>query len=209
MTASSGAPAACWRQRGRPDRRAAAQGERPDDGALRVVAEHHDLELPELVRSKPQRRELQKAPKHDVTERPEQEPASPRRREGSARLYGPEPAQPLRNRINAPHTPLARACRRQSRRWRSETVSLAGTQASSCVSCSGPISRSARSTRSCNERARRSSSPTRSCVAQAQRGHERMFARTPGGRRSCVKESEALRSRRCAARPLLPPFWGA
>src|SRR5712691_3115402 len=68
------------------------------------MAEHHDLKLLERLRSKPQRRELQNAPKYDVAERPEQEPAPPRRRDGGARLYGSEPAQPLRNRVNAPHT---------------------------------------------------------------------------------------------------------
>jgi hypothetical protein len=39
------------------------------------VAEHDDLELLELVRSKTQRRELQNTSKHDVAERPEQRPA--------------------------------------------------------------------------------------------------------------------------------------
>jgi hypothetical protein len=38
-----------------------------------LVAEHHDLELLELVRSKAQRRELKKAPKYEVAERPEQQ----------------------------------------------------------------------------------------------------------------------------------------
>jgi hypothetical protein len=36
------------------------------------VAEHHDLQLLELLGAKAQRRELQKASEHDVTQRPEQ-----------------------------------------------------------------------------------------------------------------------------------------
>lgn len=36
------------------------------------MAEHHDLQLLELLGAKAQRRELQKASEHDVTQRPEQ-----------------------------------------------------------------------------------------------------------------------------------------
>ncbi len=42
-----------------------------------LVAEHDDLELFELIRTEAQRRELQKTPEHEVTERPEQRMAPP------------------------------------------------------------------------------------------------------------------------------------
>jgi hypothetical protein len=43
-------------------------------GALETArSEHHDLDLLELVRSKPQRRKLQNALKYEVAERPEQQ----------------------------------------------------------------------------------------------------------------------------------------
>jgi hypothetical protein len=51
-----------------------------------LVPEHNDLELFELVRAEPQRRELQKAPEHEVAERPEQTAAPPSRRDGQATL---------------------------------------------------------------------------------------------------------------------------
>jgi hypothetical protein len=40
-----------------------------------LVAEHDDLEFLELIRAEAQRRELQKAPEHEVAERPEQRAA--------------------------------------------------------------------------------------------------------------------------------------
>ena len=63
-----------------------------------LVAEHHDLQLLELLRAKTQRRELQHAAKHEVAERPQQRPAPPwaTRRAPTLRIRG-------RNRVNAPH----------------------------------------------------------------------------------------------------------
>jgi len=50
------------------------------------VAEHHDLQLLELVGSKAQRNELENAGKYEVAERPEQRPAPPGRRDGRPTL---------------------------------------------------------------------------------------------------------------------------
>src|SRR5439155_6254680 len=51
-----------------------------------LVAEHHDLELLELVGSKAQRSELQNASEYEVAERPEQGETPPGRRDGRTTL---------------------------------------------------------------------------------------------------------------------------
>jgi hypothetical protein len=65
----------------------------PDELATQhreLVAEHNDLELLELLRAEAQRRELQKAPEHEVAERPEQ--ARLLQVDGTGdRLYGRKP----------------------------------------------------------------------------------------------------------------------
>jgi hypothetical protein len=68
-----------------------------------LVAEHHDLQLLELVRAKAQRRELQNASKYEVTERPDQEPAPSGRRDGRTTLRSRMGGR-TRNPVNAPHT---------------------------------------------------------------------------------------------------------
>jgi hypothetical protein len=66
------------------------------------VAEHDDLELFELLRTEAQRRELQKAPKHEVAQRLEQEWLL--QVDGTAdRPYGRKPHARRWNRVNAPH----------------------------------------------------------------------------------------------------------
>ena len=95
------------RQRGRLDPTGSARAAR---AGLVLVAEHNDLELFELIRAESQRRELQNAPKHQVTERPAQGQVPPIRQTGD-RLYGRQPvATP--NRVNAPHTHGHRGCDR-------------------------------------------------------------------------------------------------
>jgi hypothetical protein len=55
-----------------------------------LVTKHDDLELLELLRTEGQRRELQKAPEHEVAERPEQERLLQVDGTGD-RLYGRKP----------------------------------------------------------------------------------------------------------------------